>query len=77
MIPRYARPAMTHIWSQENKYQIWFEIEAHAADAMADLGTIPKAAAKKIWSRGPKKFTAKDVAKIEAIEREVKHDVIA
>ncbi|MGN6571902.1 MAG: adenylosuccinate lyase, partial [Pseudolabrys sp.] len=50
MIPRYSRPAMTAIWSPETKYRIWFEIEAHAADAMAELGVIPKDAAKTIWA---------------------------
>src|SRR5215471_1117450 len=75
MIPRYARPDMTAIWSPETKYRIWFEIEAHAADAMAELGVIPKSAAKTIWEKGGKaKF---DVERIDAIEREVKHDVIA
>jgi adenylosuccinate lyase len=75
MIPRYSRPEMTAIWSPETKFRIWFEIEAHAADAMAELGTIPKDAAKKIWEKGK---TAKfDVARIDAIEAEVKHDVIA
>jgi adenylosuccinate lyase len=75
MIPRYSRPEMTAIWSPETKFRIWFEIEAHAADAMAELGTIPKDAAKKIWEKGnPAKF---DVARIDAIETEVKHDVIA
>jgi adenylosuccinate lyase len=75
MIPRYARPEMTAIWSAETRYRIWFEIEAHAADAMADLGVIPKASAKAIWDKGGKaKF---DVARIDEIEREVKHDVIA
>ena len=75
MIPRYSRPEMTAIWSPETKFRIWFEIEAHAADAMAELGAIPKEAAKKIWEKGkPAKF---DVARIDAIEAEVKHDVIA
>jgi len=75
MIPRYARPEMTALWSPETKYRIWFEIEAHAADAMAELGIIPKAAAHKIWEKGAKaKF---DPARIDQIEREVKHDVIA
>jgi adenylosuccinate lyase len=74
-IPRYSRPEMTAIWTPETRFRIWFEIEAHAADAMADLGIIPKAAAKKIWDKGRKaKF---DIARIDAIEREVKHDVIA
>src|SRR5213079_3362412 len=75
MIPRYAREAMTAIWSPETKYRIWFEIEAHAADAMAELGVIPKEAARTIWERGRNaKF---DPERIDEIEREVKHDVIA
>ena len=75
MIPRYSRPEMTSIWSPESKFRIWFEIEAHAADALAELGVIPKSSAKAIWERGGSaKF---DVARIDAIEREVKHDVIA
>jgi len=74
-IARYSRPEMTAIWSPETKFRIWFEIEAHAADAMAELGTIPKEAAKKIWEKGnAAKF---DVARIDEIEAEVKHDVIA
>jgi adenylosuccinate lyase len=75
MIPRYSRPAMTAIWSPETKYKIWFEIEAHAADAMAELGIVPKEAAKRIWEKG--KNAQFDVARIDAIEAEVKHDVIA
>ncbi len=75
MIPRYSRPEMVDIWSPETKFRIWFEIEAHACDAMAELGVIPKAAAKTIWEKGGKaRF---DVARIDAIERETKHDVIA
>jgi len=75
MIPRYSRPEMVTIWSPETKFRIWFEIEAHACDAMAELGVIPKSAAKTIWEKGgAAKF---DVEKIDAIEREVKHDVIA
>src|SRR3954467_3527468 len=75
MIPRYSRPDVAAIWSPETRFRIWFEIEAHAADAMAKLGIVPKAAAKKIWDKGSKaKF---DVARIDAIEREVKHDVVA
>jgi adenylosuccinate lyase len=75
MIPRYSRPAMTAIWSPETKYKIWFEIEAHAADAMAELGIVPNEAAKKIWEKA--KNAKFDVARIDAIEAEVKHDVIA
>ena len=72
MIPRYSRPEMVAIWAPESKFQIWFEIEAHATDALADLGVVPKEAAQAIWAKG--KF---DVARIDEIELEVKHDVIA
>jgi len=72
MIPRYSRPEMVRIWEPENKFRIWFEIEAHACDAQAELGVIPKEAAKAVWERG-----GFDVARIDEIEREVKHDVIA
>ncbi|MEL0018609.1 MAG: adenylosuccinate lyase [Rickettsiales bacterium] len=72
MIPRYSRPEMTQIWEPENKFRIWFEIEAHACDALAELGAIPKEAAKTIWEKG--KF---EVERIDEIERETKHDVIA
>ena len=75
MIPRYTRSEMAAIWEPQTRFRIWFEIEAHAADAMAKLGIIPKAAAKTIWDKGRNaKF---DIARIDAIEREVKHDVIA
>ncbi len=72
MIPRYSRPEMTKIWEPENKFRIWFEIEAHACDALAEFGVIPKEAAAAIWERG--KF---EVDRIDEIERETKHDVIA
>ncbi len=75
MIPRYTRPEMAAIWSPQTRLRIWFEIEAHAADAMAQLGIIPKAAAAKIWAKG--KNATFDIARIDEIEREVKHDVIA
>jgi adenylosuccinate lyase len=75
MIPRYTRPEMAAIWEPQTRYRIWFEIEAHAADAMAELGIIPKEAAKTIWAKG--KTATFDVARIDEIEREVKHDVIA
>src|SRR5262244_1366784 len=75
MIPRYARPEMAKIWAPETRFRIWFEIEAHAATAMAQLGLIPKSAATAIWDKGAKAVF--DVARIDAIEREVKHDVIA
>jgi adenylosuccinate lyase len=75
MIPRYTRPEMAAIWDAQTRYRIWFEIEAHAADAMAELGVIPLSAAKKIrQAAGAASF---DTARIDAIEREVKHDVIA
>jgi adenylosuccinate lyase len=75
MIPRYSRPEAVAIWSPETKFKIWFEIEAYAAEAMAELGQIPKEAAKTIWEKGSvAKF---DIARIDAIERETKHDVIA
>lgn len=72
MIPRYSRPDMTRLWAPETKFQIWFEIEAHACDALAELGIIPEQAARTIWEKG--RF---EVERIDAIEREVKHDVIA
>ena len=74
-ISRYTRPQMAAIWSPETRFRIWFEIEAHAADAMAELGQIPKGAAKTIWEKG--KAAKFDLARIDAIEREVKHDVVA
>jgi adenylosuccinate lyase len=66
---------MAAIWSPETRFRIWFEIEAHAADAMAELGLIPKEAAKTIWDKG--KAAKFDIARIDEIEREVKHDVVA
>ena len=72
MIPRYSCPEMTAIWEPDNKFRIWFEIEAHACDAQAELGIIPKEAAKAVWDRG-----AFEVDRIDEIERETKHDVIA
>ncbi|MCW5696927.1 MAG: adenylosuccinate lyase [Bauldia sp.] len=75
MIPRYSRPEMVAIWSPETKYRIWFEIEAHALDAMAALGVAPKDAAATVWKKGGE--ATFDIARIDAIEREVKHDVIA
>jgi adenylosuccinate lyase len=75
MIPRYTRPEMASIWEPQTRFKIWFEIEAHAADALAELGVIPKEAAKTIWAKG--KDATFDVARIDEIERETKHDVIA
>ena len=76
MVPRYARPQMTAIWEPEARFRIWFEIEAHATQALADLGTVPQSAAKALWdwwATNP----AIDVAAIDAIEAVTKHDVIA
>jgi len=75
MIPRYSRPQMVDIWSAQSKFRIWFEIEAHGATAQAELGIIPKEAAKIIWEKGENAVF--DVDRIDEIEREVKHDVIA
>lgn len=75
MIPRYARDEMASIWSPETRFRIWFELEAHAADRMAELGVIPKTAAAKVWEKG--RGATFNVARIDAIERDVKHDVIA
>lgn len=72
MIPRYSRPEMTTIWSAENRFRIWFEIEAHACDALAKLGVIPASAAKNIWKKG--KW---DIARIDEIEKTTRHDVLA
>ena len=75
MISRYARPEMTSIWEAQTRFKIWFEIEAHAADAQAELGVIPKQAAKAVWAKG--RDVTFDVARIDEIERETRHDVIA
>ena len=72
MLPRYTRPQMAAIWAPENRFRIWFEIEAHACDAQAELGVIPRSAAEAVWQKG--KF---DIDRIDEIERETKHDVIA
>jgi len=83
MIPRYSRPQMAAIWSPENRFRIWFEIEAHACEAMAELGVIPKPAAQAIWAGGKKAMAALaadprgNIDKIDAIERVTHHDVIA
>jgi adenylosuccinate lyase len=75
MIPRYSRPEMTAVWSPATRFRIWFEIEAHACDALADIGVIPKESARAIWEKaGHVEF---DVARIDEIERVTKHDVIA
>src|SRR5260221_8615635 len=83
MLPRYSRPQMAAIWAPANRFRIWFEIEAHACDALAELGIIPKDAAAAIWAGGKKAMAALaadpagNVEKIDAIERVTKHDVIA
>jgi adenylosuccinate lyase len=75
MIPRYSRPEMAALWEPQTRFRIWFEIEAQACTALAEIGAIPKEAAKAIWEKGGK--LSFDVARIEAIETETKHDVIA
>jgi adenylosuccinate lyase len=75
MIPRYSRPEMTSIWEPATRFRIWFEIEAHAASACAELGIIPKEAAKTIWEKGS--AAVFDIDRIDEIERVTKHDVIA
>jgi adenylosuccinate lyase len=72
MIPRYSREEMTQIWADENRFRIWFEIEAHACDAQAELGIIPKESAKVIWEKG-----AWDIDRINEIEKTTRHDVLA
>ena len=74
MIPRYSRPDMVAIWEPVTKFRIWFEIEAHACDAMADLGVIPRENAQAVWKAKDVEF---NVARIDEIEAETKHDVIA
>src|ERR1700749_1543045 len=75
MIPRYTRPEMASIWEAQTRFKIWFEIEAHAADAQAELGVIPKEAARAVWAKA--KDVAFDIARIDEIERETKHDGLA
>ncbi|CCJ06264.1 adenylosuccinate lyase [Methylocystis sp. SC2] len=75
MIPRYSRPEMTVIWEPQTRFRIWFEIEAYACDALAEIGVIPRESAKAIWDKAD--FVTFDVARIDEIERVTKHDVIA
>jgi adenylosuccinate lyase len=75
MIPRYSRPEMFALWSPQTRFRIWFEIEAHATTALAELGVVPKAAAETVWEKGSQ--ATFDIARIDAIEAEVRHDVIA
>lgn len=77
MIPRYSRPQMAAIWAPENRFRIWFEIEAHACDAQAKLGVIPVEAARAVWDRGDAPYTEERIARIDEIEAITKHDVIA
>src|SRR3954462_11738718 len=75
MISRYTRPEMAALWEAQTRFKIWFEIEAYAADAQAELGVIPKQAAKTVWDKA--RNVSFDIARIDQIERETKHDVIA
>src|ERR1700748_2452931 len=75
MIPRYTRPEMASIWEAQTRFKIWFEIEAHAADAQAEIGVIPKEAARAVWAKA--RDVTFDIARIDEIERETKHDVLA
>jgi adenylosuccinate lyase len=75
MIPRYSRPEMASLWEPQTRFRIWFEIEAYACDALAEIGVVPKAAVKTIWAKG--KNLHFDVAQIDEIEKVTKHDVIA
>ena len=77
MIPRYSRPEMAAIWEPANRFRIWFEIEAHACDGQAAIGVIPEAAAKAVWEGGDIPYTVARIERIDAIERETHHDVIA
>ena len=74
MVPRYSRMGMSAVWAPQHLLSIWFEIEAHAADALAQAGVIPKSAAATIWEKGKAPY---DLERIDAIERETKHDVLA
>src|SRR6202012_2994536 len=75
MIPRYSRPEMVQVWEPQTRFRIWFEIEAHACDALAEIGVIPKESARAIWEKAG--HVAFDAARIDEIERVAKHDVIA
>ncbi|MEX2631341.1 MAG: adenylosuccinate lyase [Tistlia sp.] len=77
MIPRYSRPEMAALWEPASRFRIWFEIEAHATDALAGLGVVPRAAAEAVWARGDRPYTPERIARIDEIERETRHDVIA
>jgi len=77
MIPRYTRAAMAQIWEPANRFRLWFEIEVHATEVMERLGIVPKGTAATVWTKGDTPYTPERIARIDAIEREVKHDVIA
>jgi len=77
MIPRYTRPAMAAIWEPANRFRIWFEIEAHACQGQEDLGVIPQGTTAVVWQKGDRPYTPERIARIDEIEAEVKHDVIA
>ena len=77
MIPRYSRPKMSKVWEPANKFRLWFEIEAHACDAQAQLGIIPSNAAKCVWEKGDQPYTKARINRIEEIEKTTHHDVIA
>ncbi len=77
MIPRYTRPAMAALWEPAARFRIWFEIEAHACAAMEELGAIPPGTAAAVWRAGDRPYTPERIARIDAIEAEVRHDVIA
>ncbi|OAN67048.1 adenylosuccinate lyase [Magnetospirillum moscoviense] len=76
-ITRYSRPQMSAIWDAANKFRIWYQIEAHACDALAEIGIIPKESAAVVWAKGDLPYTPERIARIDAIEAETKHDVIA
>ncbi|MAH83080.1 MAG: adenylosuccinate lyase [Rhodospirillaceae bacterium TMED8] len=77
MVARYSRPEMAAIWEPANRFRIWFEIEAHACDAQARLGVIPTEAAAAVWKNGDLQYNEERIARIDEIERETHHDVIA
>lgn len=77
MIPRYSRSAMVSVWEPSNRFRIWFEIEAYACEAQAQLGLVPQDASREIWAKGNKPYTDERIARIEEIERTTRHDVIA
>ncbi len=77
MIPRYSRPKMAKVWEPANKFKLWFEIEAHACDAQAELGIIPTDAAKLVWEKGDQPYTQARIDRIDEIEQTTHHDVIA